>query len=649
MSEESVTIELQPTDDTETILEKVRTTKAQQINLIVPPGTQALQTLGGFTMLRKACDITSVHLTVYSEDEKTCDMAEVCRFDVVRLGVEMPIRPVFPAEEEELPRIVVSTRPPEPIGVAAEEEAAEERPPELEARLEGLSEEDLALFDAFESMSITDEAATEAAARPAPREPVPAPEVRVARPRERREPKKASFLQTLLYPLTSALGNLYIAVVGLFLRVASRFQPGREAEPKEGAPVAIGPRARTEEETRRLRLLKQRYYWVAFLSVVTVALLILTVYWFSLPRVTVVLTPLEKEAKEMDLNLTILLEDQVSKDAQVQGEGTNVAIPAKAVQVEMSGQASAPASGQAILAEGRATGAVVLTNLTESNIFVPAGTTLSGGGATFHTTEDVNVPASNFWGSGAYVGMAQVGIIADQPGSAYNVDAWVITTIEGNLAGLIRAVNELPTTGGSERQATVVTQEDLRRLEEQLIVELQDDAYAELQKQLGTDLAVLTGTLESETVEKTFDHEVGSEAETVMLTARVRVSALASRPGLLEEAIRKTAVASLGGEKSGQTIGQITHGALQAVGPAQGASTNAWTYTTHVRVPIQNVIDRELKREILRKLAGLRMEEAYELLEDYRDRIAAYAISPAMGKLPSTARIRVVDLSEVGP
>ena len=142
MSEESITVVLKPEDDTEAILEKVRMAGVQQVNLIVPPGTRALQMLGGFTMLRKACDITGIDVTIYSTDEKTCDMAKVCRFDVVRLEQEGRPPEARPPVEE-LPRIVVSTRPPEPdrtmVAPAPVAEApGAGRPTGVDERLRGL-------------------------------------------------------------------------------------------------------------------------------------------------------------------------------------------------------------------------------------------------------------------------------------------------------------------------------------------------------------------------------------------------------------------------------------------------------------------------------------------------------------------------------
>lgn len=654
MPEDSVTVMLLPEDDTETILEKVRTTGARQVSLIVPLGNKALQTLGGFTMLRKACDITGIDVTVYSDDEKTCDMAKVCRFDVVRLESEVEVREAPPAEEK-IPRIVVSTKPPEPDESLSFADIAPVETPvrstELEERLDGLSDEDLALFDALESMSLDEDIEltpdmverSRAAFTPPPLPLMDEEEeaVREREPRERK-PSRPSPLRVILDPLASVLGNIYIAVVGLVLRVASRFQ---ERGAKEEAPSAgVGPRERTEEQVRTLRAAKQRYYLWSLGAVVAFTILLFLFYYLSLPKVVVSLRPKEAAAQEMDISLTIVMQDDL--DAQknaVSTEGGGVTIQAKKVEVPLERQASSSASGETVIADGAATGAVVFTNLTEYDIYVPAGTRLTGGGNTFHTIEDITVPASYFWGSGSYVGKAQVGIVADTPGSAGNVDVWQITTIEGDLAGLLRVVNEVNTEGGAERPGTIVTAEDQQRLREKLISEMQEDAYAQLQQEVG-DLQILSGTLEIETVNETFSHEIGGEATVLTLNATVRATALASAPGTLDKAVSEAVRQQMGEPKAGQTVDNISHGNILPVSPS-GTGVNAWTYRTHVRVSLVNSIE-DLKSKVRRQLGGLTYAEAYEFLNN-NDQISEFSISPVFQKMPGSSRIRVQDISQL--
>lgn len=638
MPEDSVTVMLMPEDETETILEKVRMAGAKKVNLIVPPGTRALQTLGGFTTLRKACDITGIDVTVYSQDEKTRDMATVCRFEVVSLDQDVRPRPAAPPEEP--PPIVVSTRPPEP-----EVAPAAGRPQGISERLGELSADDLALFDALEGMSGDQDVELRAddfhrpAAVPAAAPAVPE-EKPATRPERPPKAKKPSPLRFILDPLTSALGNIYIAVVGLFLRVAQRSMQ------KEGkaAPAALSPQARTEDEVRALRQRKLRYSLWALVGVVACTILILGLYTLFQPTVTVSLTPREAETREMDLDVTVVITDSVDPKGGVSAvEGGGVAVQAQQVQVELQGVAFLPASGMAIIPEGSATGAVIFVNVTSYAVNIPMGTrvAVAGGGITFHTTQDVWVPASDFRGADAYLGKAQVTIVADTPGSAGNVAAGSISVIEGDLSGVLTVENAEPTSGGSERQASIVTLDDQEVLRQQLVTGLRSDAYAQLQSQL-VGLEVLSGTLSVETVEETFSHPVGSEAISLTLTARVRASALATAPGALNAAARRAVEGQIPVQK-GQALGEVRTGAIEAVGP--GIGINSWTYRAHVAVPILNSIDDQLKSEIAAKLRGKTSQQVKLVEQEYSDRVAIFAISPVLPQMPRWGRIQVVDIS----
>lgn len=642
MPEDSVTVMILPEDDTETILEKVRQTGAKKVSLIVPPGTRSLQTLGGFTMLRKACDITGIEVTVYSEDEKTRDMATVCRFDVVSLDQAVRPRPAPPPEEE--PRIVVSTRPPAPSGAVEAAPAAEPSTARTRAADE-LSADDLALFDALESMSLdedielrrddTGRPVQAAVVTPAPAKPAAVP--RPESPAKRKKAKKASPFRKVLDPLANAVASIYIAVVGVGLRFAQRKMQGEKRTAGEEAPAALAPQVQSEEEARALRLRKLRYSLWALVGVVGATILIVGIYALSQPKVFVTLTPREAETREMDLALNIVLTDTVDPANDASTDGT---IVAQDVQVELTGTATLPASGVTTFPEGTSTGAVIFVNVTGYAINVPAGTrvTVPGGGITFHTTQDVWLPGSDFRGADAYLGRAQVNIVADTPGSAGNVAASAISVVEGDLSGVLTVENAEPTSGGSERQTTVVTTEDHERLRQQLVENLHTQAYEQLQAKL-SGLQVLSGTLVVETLEESYNYGVGSEADMVILSARVRASAKACAPGALDKVIGQRVTQEITPEK-GQALGDSQISAIEA---APGSGVDAWTYRVHVRVPLVNTLTPQLKSEILGSLRGKPYYETAGVMAKYEDRIADFSISPVVSRLPRLWKMEIVD------
>ncbi|MGC8875136.1 MAG: baseplate J/gp47 family protein [Chloroflexia bacterium] len=627
MSDDSATIVLKPEDDADTILGKVRTAGARQVNLVVPPGTRALQTLGGFTMLRKACDVTGVNVTIYSADVQTCDMAKVCRFDVVRLEPEARARDVPPAAPEE-PRIVVSTRPPEPIGVAA--------PPEAEAPVS--FEEMLGPTPEVEEVEVPEvgERAPEAEGEVTPgRRPSWSPDL--------------GALRRAVAPLGAALASLAgsFAAVGRGLQGTLKRAPAPEAVE---VPVALVP-----AKVPTSPWVKLRYYLWGLAGVVGLTVLLVAVYALSLPRTVVALTPAPAGTREMEIVLTVVLSDTVPAKGAEAGpkvEGDTLAILAKPIEVQLTAEASGTATGSALVPDGTAQGTVSFSNANLYDVYVPAGTRLLGpGGTVFVTLQDVTVPAAvQLWSNGLPAGIEygkvlDVPIRAEQPGSAWNVDAGTITGFEAAPVSNLYVYNQQPTSGGSERPVTLVTEEDQTRLRETLLAQLREQAYEELHAKVG-DLEVLSGTLDIRPVEESFSHSIGEEATTFTLRASVRATALASAPGVLDRALEQAVLMGLGGKKAGQEIGQVVHGAVVPVAPQP--TGNAWSYRTRVQVTLVNRIDAGLQAEIRRALRGQPAAEAGRILQGYADRIAAYAISPVPSRLPvQISRIVVVDIAQL--
>jgi hypothetical protein len=345
----------------------------------------------------------------------------------------------------------------------------------------------------------------------------------------------------------------------------------------------------------------------------------------------------------MDVDLNVVITGTVDPRAGVAGvDGGGVSLQAQKVEVELQGQAFLPASGQTTIPEGSSTGAVIFVNVTAYAVNVPAGTRIAvaGGGIAFHTTQDVWVPASDFRGADAYLGKAQVNIVADTPGSAGNVEASTISVIVGDLNGVLTVENAEATSGGSERQTSVVTTEDQELLRQQLVQGLRSDAYNQLQAKLGT-LQVLSGTLSVETLEENFSQGVGSEAQTLTLRARVRASALACAPSALDQAVA-AAVLEQAPAGKGQEVGEFEPTTIVV---NSGPGVNSLTYQVQGRVPIRNKIDDSLRSEIAGKLRGKTYAEVQKIMAGYQDRIASFTFSPAVTRLPSIGGLRVEAVS----
>jgi len=139
-----------------------------------------------------------------------------------------------------------------------------------------------------------------------------------------------------------------------------------------------------------------------------------------------------------------------------------------------------------------ATGTVTLYNWNGPNtpIEVPAGTVVSGGGATFRTDATVVVPGGHFAGGPIESGEADVSVTAVDGGPEGNVAARVIDTVEtasvaAQLTGpfqiLPLVTNASPTRGGDEVRHTVIEQADVDAVVNTLLEDLGKKVAARLE------------------------------------------------------------------------------------------------------------------------------------------------------------------------
>lgn len=197
-------------------------------------------------------------------------------------------------------------------------------------------------------------------------------------------------------------------------------------------------------------------------------------------------------------------------------------IPARRVQVTVTGRGQVPASGSIEEPGDRATGEVVLVNRTREEVVVPKGTVVrsaSGRVARFFTVADVVLPAELF-------AHRRVGIIAMEPGLSSNVGALTITVVEGELANRIEVINDKPTSGGTVQTVPVVAADDFNVLRDELIDQLQRQAYDELKAIVEEGEFIPPQTVEVLVMSQKWDQVLDERSEYVSGEMRVVARAL---------------------------------------------------------------------------------------------------------------------------
>jgi hypothetical protein len=198
-------------------------------------------------------------------------------------------------------------------------------------------------------------------------------------------------------------------------------------------------------------------------------------------------------------------------------------IPARRIEVQIEGNGSIPTTGRRDVPDQRATGTVLFINRQAAPQEIPLGTvvrTSTGTNVRFRTT----APATLGPGVGATV---VVPIEAIDPGPSGNVRSGTITQVDGPLAPLVRVLNEQPTSGGTVRQASVVTNADKDRLRQSVLQQIRQTAYQRLSELLQEGEFLPPESISTLILAETFDHFLDEPTDTLGLRLRVLARGLA--------------------------------------------------------------------------------------------------------------------------
>jgi len=235
-------------------------------------------------------------------------------------------------------------------------------------------------------------------------------------------------------------------------------------------------------------------------------LAVLALFVFLLPKAEVTLQP---ATLQQSLELEVWADPHLSF-AMISG-----GMPARRLEVLVEGRAEIPASGLVQAASANATGLVTLTNLTETEVYVPAGLvvlTLDEVPVRMQTLRSVTLPA----GVGQHV---EVAVRALTPGSAGNVPAGAVQAVEGPLGARLLVRNQEAISGGREVQRPAPDEADFAALRQQLTEELRLQAIEELRQGLMPGQRLLEGSVTLQTVvREVAQPEVGVPSETAGLT-----------------------------------------------------------------------------------------------------------------------------------
>jgi hypothetical protein len=250
-----------------------------------------------------------------------------------------------------------------------------------------------------------------------------------------------------------------------------------------------------------------------FLGVLLFAFLLLLVVGLAaalIPEGKVTLVPY-REVVEAALLLRANPEEEKSSLA-------SLTIPARIIEAEVEQTGEIATLSKRDSPDAPAIGQITFINQTAAPLEILPGAvvrTATGTTVRFRTVTTATLEA-------AIGATAEAEIEALEPGPVGNVAKATITEVEtSGLRGKVRAINEQPTQGGGVKQVGMVTRADMDRLKAQLLQQLQQRAYVELQSQLGEQEFLPPESMTTEIMAEVYDQFLEAEADVLHLQMRI--------------------------------------------------------------------------------------------------------------------------------
>lgn len=315
-----------------------------------------------------------------------------------------------------------------------------------------------------------------------------------------------------------------------------------------------------------------------------------------MPTATITILPV---TRELTASSTVALVPGNPTAGQLQGR---FFAPLTLSQTE-----SAPATGQGYQDARSARGSILFYNGAYSPQSIPAGTIItSAGGIAIVTDQNAAIPAAN----PPSLGQAAVSAHALHAGQQGNIPSLAID-LPCCLPSVF-AKNVAPFAGGQDaRDFTVVTGEDIQRVETNLITQLLQSEQAALAARVTPGEALAPPTC---TRAVTSDHQMGEEATHVSVTLSETCNAVA----YYTEALQKVAAKGLAAKAKKQVgapfslIGNVQVNILHAVIASKRQGSATLTIQTVGMYAYQFSL-QELSR-LKQRLLGMQEQKALRLL-----------------------------------
>ena len=237
--------------------------------------------------------------------------------------------------------------------------------------------------------------------------------------------------------------------------------------------------------------------------------------WWFLPKavVTIYVSP-----KKLEEKMIIFIDPDVSSSNFAKG-----VLPGNTIETSVSGERTTPTSGTKTIGE-KAKGSVTIQNGTAQSLTLPVGTFIySTNDSKFALADEASVSAAL---SPSSPGTDTVDVVAVGIGAEYNLAKDESFSVGNYPKAEVDAVAISDFSGGSSRQISAVSEEDLEDLEKDLTDELLEEAKTELAQKASGDQYFIEESVEADPDEINFSDKVGDEADNLKLSLSLDISGL---------------------------------------------------------------------------------------------------------------------------
>lgn len=290
---------------------------------------------------------------------------------------------------------------------------------------------------------------------------------------------------------------------------AASAKPLKKATPPAPGQAPAKPKAKKGFKVPNFNTFRKKLFIFGGLGVLLIAFLVWAI--FFAPRATVIISA-QTTPEVVNQVVRLTKTGSVSPDDRT--------LPALFAEKKEAATQEITPTGQKDVGE-RATGTMTISRsgVSDQPTSIPAGTGFSSGDYTFVTTEVVTVPRSNIVGNRIDSGSVSVSVQAMEIGPEYNLNA---RSYDSSMSGFSGRGSQMQ--GGTKKQVTVVSEEDVAKVVDELESKTNSSMKATLKKELGSNVTAIDESYLEEKGNPSSSPAVGQEASRATVSLEVTYS-----------------------------------------------------------------------------------------------------------------------------